>query len=170
MSLQHVSCFLNVPRCIFPAVIPLASSLIISMESAPVSLHATPIGLRWERHDPLNFVLSAFLTNGSETMVATTFQAVANFTADRIVDMTFNYTSLSGKDCILLALFPGHGCVSDILHLAPFAVNCFRPRDPFARSEPFSVNPADRTSTWTAFELSLPTSGTAASVSGYLLQ
>ncbi|SJL04653.1 uncharacterized protein ARMOST_08021 [Armillaria ostoyae] len=63
--------------------------------------------------------------------------------------MTFNYTSLSGKDCILFALYPGHG-----------------PRDPFAQSEPFSVNPADRTSTWTAFELSLPTSGTAASVSG----
>ncbi|PBK87511.1 hypothetical protein ARMGADRAFT_457506 [Armillaria gallica] len=80
-------------------------------------------------------------------MVATTIQAVANFTADRIVDMTFNHTSLSEKDCILLALFLGHG-----------------PRDPFARSEPFSVNPADRTSTWTAFELSLPTSGTAANI------
>ncbi|KAK0474910.1 hypothetical protein IW261DRAFT_533560 [Armillaria novae-zelandiae] len=152
--------------CIFPAIIPSASALIISIESAPVSLQATPIGLRWEHHDPRNFVVGAFLANGSETMVATTMQAVVNFTAHRIVDMTFNYTSLSGKDCILLALSPEHTCVSNVSHLIPFSVNCFRPRHPFAQSEPFLVIPADRESTWTPLDLLLPTSDTAASVSG----
>ncbi|KAK0185804.1 hypothetical protein F5146DRAFT_1004987 [Armillaria mellea] len=74
-------------------------------------------------------------------------QAVANFTADRIADMTFDYTSLSGKDCILLALSPGHG-----------------PRDPFVQSEPFSVLPADRASTRTPLDLWLLASDTAANI------
>ncbi|KAK0227994.1 hypothetical protein IW262DRAFT_1455194 [Armillaria fumosa] len=110
---------LLVNMCIFTAIIPLASALIISMESAPVSLQATPIGLRWEHHDPRNFVLGAFLANGSETMVATMMQAVEIFTADRIVDMVFNYTNPSEKDCTLM--------------------NYFRPRDYFAESKPFTV-------------------------------
>ncbi len=109
---------LNAIRCTIIALIPLVLSLNIALESAPEAFQSTPISLGWDRDDPFDFVLGAFAVDG--LVAATANQVVANFTADRIVNMTFNYTSSSEKDCILLAWPPQSLCVSDMLHLASF--------------------------------------------------
>ena len=89
-------------------------------ESAPEAFQNTSISLHRDQDDPIEFVLGAFTVDGK--VAVTTNQVVKNFTADRIVNMTFNYTSPFGKDCILLAWLPLPFAqyVSDMSHLAPF--------------------------------------------------
>ncbi|KAK0210287.1 hypothetical protein DFS33DRAFT_276434 [Desarmillaria ectypa] len=79
-------------------------------------------------------------------MIVTTIQ-VTNFTEDRIVDMTFNYTSLSEKDCNVVAWPPEFGYISDMLQLALFSMNYFRPLNAIAKSEPFSGTSGSRNAT-----------------------
>ncbi len=109
---------LNAIRCTIIALIPLVLSLNITLESLPEAFQSTPISLHWAQNDPIEFVLGAFTVD--RNVAASANQVVANFTADRIVNMTFNYTSSSEKDCILLARLPDVRYVSDMLHLAPF--------------------------------------------------
>ncbi|KAK0227995.1 hypothetical protein IW262DRAFT_1455195 [Armillaria fumosa] len=114
--------FLFFQLCTVIALIPLVLSLNITLEpSAPQAFQSARISLRWAPNAPVEFVLGAF-TNDASVMVATTIKVMENFTADRTVDMTFNYTSPSGKDCILLAWLPEA-----------------QPSNKFAQSEPFSV-------------------------------
>ncbi|KAK0434898.1 hypothetical protein EV421DRAFT_1908996 [Armillaria borealis] len=112
--------FLFFLLCTIIALIPLVLSLDITLESTPEAFQSTPISLRQDYDDPYDFVLGAFTIDG--IVAATANQVVANFTADRNVNMTFNYTSPFGKDCILLAWIPQA-----------------EPRNKFAQSEPFSV-------------------------------
>ncbi|KAK0474912.1 hypothetical protein IW261DRAFT_1610448 [Armillaria novae-zelandiae] len=107
--------------CTVIALIPLVLSLNIMLESPLETFRSAPMSLRWEPNDPVEFVLGAF-TNDVSVMVATTTEVVVNFTTDRIVDMTFNRTSSSRNDCILLAWLPQA-----------------QPRNPFAQSEPFTL-------------------------------
>ncbi len=94
-------------------------SLNITLDRAPEPFQNTPISLRCAQDDPSNFVLGALTIDGL-MITATMVQAVTDFTTDRIVNMTFNYTSPFGKDCILLAWLPQAEYASDMLHLAPF--------------------------------------------------
>ncbi|SJL04654.1 uncharacterized protein ARMOST_08022 [Armillaria ostoyae] len=113
--------FLSFQLCII-ALIPLVLSLNITLpESAPEAFQSTPISLHREHDDPLDFVLGAFANNAS-VMVATTIEVVEIFIADKFVDMTFNYTSPSEKDCTLFAWGQAAGS-----------------RNYFAESKPFSV-------------------------------
>ncbi|PBK64482.1 hypothetical protein ARMSODRAFT_463447 [Armillaria solidipes] len=114
--------FLFFQLCTIIALIPLVLSLNITLESAPEAFQSTLISLRWDHADPIEFVLGAFTVDG--IVAASANQVVANFTADRIVNMTFNHTSLFGKDCVLLAWLP-----------LPAAQPC----NNFAESKPFSV-------------------------------
>ncbi|PBK64483.1 hypothetical protein ARMSODRAFT_961988 [Armillaria solidipes] len=105
----------------FTRLIPLVLSLNITLGRAPEPFQNTPISLRWAQDDPSDFVLGALTIDGL-MMTATMVQTVTNFTTDRIVNITFNYTSPFGKDCILLAWLPQA-----------------EPRNCFTESEPFSV-------------------------------
>ncbi len=116
----HLDAVLNDIRCTIIALIPLVLSLHITLENAPEAFQSMSISLHWEHDDdPIEFVLGAFTVDGI-VAATTTNQVVTNFTADRIVNMTFNYTSSFEKDCILLAWLPQAQYVSDMLHLAPF--------------------------------------------------
>ncbi len=106
-----------ITRCTIIAFIPLVLSLNITLpESAPEAFQSTPISLRWAQNDPIEFVLGTFTIH--RNVAASANQVVADFTADRIVNVTFNYTSPSEKDCTLFAQAAGY--VFDMLHLAPF--------------------------------------------------
>ncbi|PBK64484.1 hypothetical protein ARMSODRAFT_1087906 [Armillaria solidipes] len=106
--------------CTITALIPLVLSLNITLESAPEASQSTRILLRHDHDDPFEFNLGAFTVDGY--LEATANQVVAAFIADRIVNMTFNYSSSFGKECILLAWIPQA-----------------KPHNKFAQSEPFSV-------------------------------
>ncbi|KAK0474911.1 hypothetical protein IW261DRAFT_533567 [Armillaria novae-zelandiae] len=115
--------FLFFQLCNVIAFIPkLVLSLNIMLESAPEAFQSAQIALFWEPKDPVKFVIGAF-TNDASMMVATTIEVVENFSADKIVNMVFNYTSTSPNDCTLYAWIP------------PAA----RPCNSFAASESFSV-------------------------------
>ncbi|KAK0434901.1 hypothetical protein EV421DRAFT_1908999 [Armillaria borealis] len=114
--------FLFFQLCIIIALVPLVLSLNITLESVPEAFQSTPISLRRDHDDPFDFFLGAFTVSGTASAMAN--QVVANFTADRIVNMTFNYTSPLGKDCILLAWL---------------RLPAAQPRNKFAQSELFSV-------------------------------
>ncbi|SJL04655.1 uncharacterized protein ARMOST_08023 [Armillaria ostoyae] len=109
-------------------LIPLVLSLNITLESAPEAFQSTPVSLRQDDDDPFDFVLGAFTVDGN--VAASANLGVANFTADSIVNMTFNHTSSSGKDCILLAWLPQAQSPNS-----------------FAESEPFSVTSGTTTTT-----------------------
>ncbi|PBK87512.1 hypothetical protein ARMGADRAFT_457529 [Armillaria gallica] len=113
--------FLFFQLCTIIALIPLVLSLNITLESAPEAFQRTPISLHRDHDDPIEFVLGGFTVDRFAAVTANL--VVANFTANRIVNMTFNHTSLFRKDCILLVWLP------DV-----------RPRNKFAESEPFSVS------------------------------
>ncbi|KAK0434900.1 hypothetical protein EV421DRAFT_1838026 [Armillaria borealis] len=115
-------------------LIPLVLSLNITLESAPEAFQSTPISLRRDKDNPIDFVLGAFTVDG--LVAALENQVVVNFTADRIVNMTFNHTSSSGKDCILLAWIPQS-----------------EPHNNFAQSEPFSVTGGNYTPTPTTNDI-----------------
>ncbi len=102
----------------------MALSLNITLDSTPEAFQSTPISLRWEHDDPLDFVLGAFsnFPGIDSVMVVMANQVVENFTEDRIVDMSFNYTSASGDDCFLIAWIPHAEYVYDMLRqLCPFS-------------------------------------------------
>ncbi|KAK0502701.1 hypothetical protein EDD18DRAFT_602792 [Armillaria luteobubalina] len=113
--------FLSFQLCTVIAFIPLVVSLNISLPNsiaeAPQSMQ---VSLFWDKDSPIEFVLGAFTADGKAVASAT--QNVANFTTDRVVNMTFNCTSLDGKGCKVLAWLP----LAD-------------PRNSFSQSEPFSV-------------------------------
>lgn len=109
---------LNAIRCTIIALIPLVLTLDITLEIAPEAFLSTPISLRRDQDDPSEFVFGAFTVD--KYMAASANQVVANFTADRIVNTTFNHTSLFGEDCILLAWLPHVEYGSDMLRLLPF--------------------------------------------------
>ncbi|SJL04656.1 uncharacterized protein ARMOST_08024 [Armillaria ostoyae] len=136
--------------CTIIALIPIVLSLNITLESAPKAIQGTPILLRWAQNDPIEFVLGAFTVD--EHVAASANQVVANFTADRKVNMTLNCTTLFGPgepDCILLAWLPQA-----------------QPRNNFAESEPFSVTsgsytnvamPSESTPSRSTFPITSPT-------------
>ncbi|SJL04607.1 uncharacterized protein ARMOST_07975 [Armillaria ostoyae] len=88
--------------CTFLTLLPLVLS---TLDRAPEALQSTPTSLRWMGQSDPSDCLGAFLTHTlkGSVKVATKDGTVDNFTADRIVDITFNYTSPSGKDCNLVA-------------------------------------------------------------------
>ncbi|KAK0474913.1 hypothetical protein IW261DRAFT_1568406 [Armillaria novae-zelandiae] len=112
----------NAIRCAIIALIPPVLPLNITLESPLKAFQSAQISLHWAPDDPVKFVIGAF-TNDTPTIAATMIEGVENFTADRVVNMTFNYTSTSGKNCILYAWVP----------------QAAEPRSGFAHSEPFSV-------------------------------
>ncbi|KAK0434940.1 hypothetical protein EV421DRAFT_1909037 [Armillaria borealis] len=124
--------------CILAPIIPMALTLNITLDSTPEAFQSIPISLRWEHDDPLDFVL-----------------VVEDFTEDRIIDMTFNYTSPSRDDFTLIAWLQASDIDSE-------------PRKNFAVSEPFTVKTAKHTSTSITIKPTIPTtvSGTTSSVSG----
>ncbi|KAG7452807.1 uncharacterized protein BT62DRAFT_998829 [Guyanagaster necrorhizus] len=110
---------------------------VLAFQNTSVTLHSA-------QFDPFDFVLGASTNNINESvMVATTIQVVANFTADRIVDMTFNYTSPSTKDCTRIAW---------LLEADP--------RNRFAESESFTVTASAKAnrSLWYPFNISITVS------------
>ncbi|PBK64438.1 hypothetical protein ARMSODRAFT_1087867 [Armillaria solidipes] len=135
----------------------MALTLNITLDSTPEAFQSIPISLRWEHDDPLDFVLGAFsnFPGINLVMIVTANQVVEDFTEDRIVDMTFNYTSPSRDDCTLIAWLQAPDIDSE-------------PRNNFAVSEPFTVKTAKHTSTSITIKPTIPTtvSGTASSVSG----
>ncbi|PBK64434.1 hypothetical protein ARMSODRAFT_978995 [Armillaria solidipes] len=88
--------------CTFLTLLPLVLS---TLNRAPEALQSTPISLRWMGQSDPSDCLGAFLTHTlkGSVKVATKDGTVDNFTVDQIVDITFNYTSPSGKDCNLVA-------------------------------------------------------------------
>ncbi|KAK0458466.1 uncharacterized protein EV420DRAFT_356537 [Desarmillaria tabescens] len=130
----HLSTPMNSPffqLCTLLVLIPLVLTLDITLDGAPVAFKSTPVVLHRMQDDPPDFILGAFLIHTDESlMVATTTQAVNNFIADLTAFMTFNYTSTSDKDCILIAWIPGT-----------------EPHNQFTQSEPFSVGSKPRTAT-----------------------
>ncbi|KAK0458432.1 uncharacterized protein EV420DRAFT_355373 [Desarmillaria tabescens] len=138
------------------------SSLNITLDSNPIAFQSTSVSLHRALDDPSDFVLSAFLeikaafvnTTGS-VMVATTNQAVENFTADRIIDMTFNHSSRS-ENYILVAWESESG-----LRLAESQLFSVTDFESTASESALSTIPSSPPS---SFSGSIPTSTTASNV------
>ncbi|KAK0225236.1 hypothetical protein EDD85DRAFT_225777 [Armillaria nabsnona] len=89
------------PLCTFLTLLP----LVLSMpDRAPEALQITSLSLRWMGQSDPSDCLGAFLAHTVKGLVkvATKDGTVDNFTADRIVDITFNHTNPSGNDCNLV--------------------------------------------------------------------
>ncbi|KAK0458467.1 uncharacterized protein EV420DRAFT_356687 [Desarmillaria tabescens] len=154
--------------CTFIALIPLVFSLNITLNDAPVAFQYTPISLRWTQDDPLDFILGAFLIHSDESlMVATTTRVVDNFTADLTAVMTFNYTSTSDKDCILIAWISGTEPHNQFTQSEPFSVGS-KPRmtTPSSESIPVVSTPTPSKSTYSSTTLSPITPSPIPSVLG----
>ncbi|KAK0502764.1 hypothetical protein EDD18DRAFT_1421003 [Armillaria luteobubalina] len=92
------------PLCTFITLLPLVLSL--NGLRAPEALQSTSISLRGMGQENFDSdCLGAFLTNmlQGSVKVTTKNRTTDNFAADRSIDITFNLTSPSGKDCNLLA-------------------------------------------------------------------